>query len=522
MDTSTPYVRSIARWFVKAVGRAAYNKKFRVPYVIFSLLVLFGTTLLWAALGARLHQGNADQLSDPYLFANLHTFHGAQFPGAHTFLLKWPIFWLLAATGITSTSLLIATVSVVLVAVGTLALVLYKIDRRPLVFGTLALGLSLVLLLVPAQPSDGALLPANMAMLTTRNMEYAVYLLALALLAKARRFRDWQTPAGILLLALLIASDKLFLGLSLGGALLMLVVYAATRVWALLAFAVRWIAGSVVAALLSAVILAVISAEHFTHIVGGGSSSGPYSFVSDAQNLVLGFVYSLLGVFTNLGANPAYGNSQLRKLPGELAHGFWSPYGPAYALAAVVACYVLLLVWRVAWRTPRKERYAKVPAANLLALALIWSTVAAFGLFVATKHYYPVDSRYLTVGLFALAVAAAVEMRQYAFSHPERLLLAASALVAGVVLAAFASVHVYNRQRTALSDINTRDTHIAQLLEQHKVDTLVGNYWRVLPIKLAMRGRIIPCRYPAARRLPAASLAPPGSLTCARPDSHTS
>src|SRR3954471_18427487 len=62
-------------------------------YLLASLLVLAASTAFWAVLSAHVEIGNADQLSDPYLFSNAATFHGAIFPSTHTFLLKWPIFW---------------------------------------------------------------------------------------------------------------------------------------------------------------------------------------------------------------------------------------------------------------------------------------------------------------------------------------------------------------------------------------------------------------------------------------------
>jgi len=480
--------RKLWRGTQKVLTSAAHFREFRVAYAMFAVLVLFATTLLWALLGARLQSHNADQLSDPYLFSSLRTFHGAAFPGAHTMLLKWPVFWLVSVFGVTSLHLLVATTAIVVVTVGTLVAVLYKIDRRPLTFGTICLGLSLALLLVPAQPYAGGLLPVNMAMLTTRNIEYAVYLAVLILLARAARIKTWSFAVATLLLALLVASDKLFLSLSLGGALLALVVYAGLRAWKFVTFAVHWLIGSLLAAVAAAAILAGISAAHITHIVSGTATS-PYNLVSGAQNVILGVAYSILGLFTNAGANPVYDNLVLRQLPHSLERRLWSLSGPAYIVASLALLYALLLAWRIAWQTPRSKPRAAPSTATLLALGLIWSTVAAYGVFIVTKHYYAVDARYLTIGLFALTISVSVGLRRTS-ERPAALLLIACVLIAAITVAASTSMHISDRQTAALSGINNRDARITAVLQQHKVKLLVGDYWRVLPVKLAMQGTV--------------------------------
>ncbi len=479
--------RKLWRGTQKVLVRAAHFREFRVAYAMFAVLVLLATTVLWALLGARLQSHNADQLSDPYLLSNLKTFHGAAFPGAHTMLLKWPVFWLIGVFGVTSFHLLVATVMVVIVTIATLVVVLYKIDRRPLTFGTICLGLSLALLLVPAQPYAGGLLPVNMAMLTTRNLEYAVYLAALVMFARAQRLRTWSFVAATALLTVLVASDKLFLSLSLGGALLALLMYAGLRAWKFATFAVYWLIGSLVAAAGAAVILASLSATHITHIVNSNSAS-PYSLVSGAQNIALGIAYSILGLFTNAGANPVYDNLVLRQLPHNLERRLWSLSGPAYVVAAVTLLYAVLLAWRIAWRRPQKKPRVTPSVASLLALGLIWSTVAAYGVFIVTNHYYAVDARYLTVGLFALAVGVSVELRRCLVERPVVLLSIGCVLATAIVIAAATSIRISDHQTAALSSIDKRNTHVATVLRQHKVKLLVGDYWRVLPIKLAMRG----------------------------------
>lgn len=483
------FCTKVWRSFVRLLGHAAKNKGFRYTYAIFAVLVFFASAVFWAVLGARLQINNADQLSDPYLFSSWNVFHGATFPGSHTFLLKWPIFVLLHFVGVTPTSLMYATIGVVVATLAVLLFILYKIDRRPLVFGTVCLGLSLALLLVPAQPYASGLLPVNMAMLTTRNLEYAFYLGALVLFARANKLRSRSFMVGVVLLAILIASDKLFLSLSAGGALLALIAYALFSNWGLSAYVVRWLVGSILAGILAVALLFVISATHLAHLTSATTAT-PYGAAHSGTDVVLGVSYAVLGFFTNLGANPAYDNKILAELPATLSKHIWSVGTLAYLTALILAIYALVWAWRLVWPSLKASPLrAKPPVANLLALSLIWSTVAAFGVFVATKHYYAVDARYLTIGFFALAVTVSTGLRKVRWRWPEDLLLIACPLLAAIVLAVFTNLHIDTQQTHALDTIKDRDNTIAATLKRHKVDVLVGDYWRVMPIKLAMGSR---------------------------------
>lgn len=488
---ATPFVlfaRKSWRKFVRMLGRAAKNIVFRRSYAVFGLLVLLGTTILWAWLGAKLQAHNADQLSDPYLFSSWKTFQGANFPGSHTFLLKWPIFWLVALYGVSQTSLLVATIGVVVATVAILAYILYRIDRRPLVFGTVCIGLSLALLLIPAQPYAGGLLPVNMAMLTTRNLEYALYLAALVFFVRARRMRDWRFVLACTLLAVLIASDKLFLSLSAGGAVLALFVYVLLSNWGMATFAVRWLAGSVLAAGASLGILGVITALHLTHLTNSVAAT-PYGVIHSSKTVTLGAAYTILGLFTNVGSNPVYDNRVLAELPGQLAHRMWSFTGLAYLLTFTLFLYALVLAWLVLWPSLcSAPRRTKLPTANVLAWALVFSTVAACGVFIVTNHYFAVDARYLAISLFALVVSLSVWLRTQSWQWPEDLLLIACTLLIAIGIAVPSAIHTYTTQTHAYDVLSIRNSRIADTLKQHKVDVLVGDYWRVLPIKQVSGG----------------------------------
>jgi hypothetical protein len=143
------------------LGRLVDSPRFARAFVVISLTVLALTTVFWTVLSARLHQFNSDQLVDAYLFESWQTFNSAVFPGAHTFLLKWPIFALMQLFGHGPEVFMAATIAIVLATIAALVYILYRIDRRPYVFGLLCLALASILLLIPTQPYPGALLPVN-------------------------------------------------------------------------------------------------------------------------------------------------------------------------------------------------------------------------------------------------------------------------------------------------------------------------------------------------------------------------
>lgn len=459
-------------------------KGFRYGYAIGALVVLVVSTILWAILGARIHGLNADQLVDPYLFSSADTFQGASFPGAHSFLFKWPIFWLVALFGVSSASLMAATVAAVLVTVLALAFMLYKIDRRPLVFGTICLFLALMLLMVPAQPYPGALLPVNMAMLTTRNLEYILYIASMLFVIRAGRVRNWYSLAAVGCLALLIASDKLFATLGLGSALLLIVVYLLVHNWRMARLGVRWLVTVLAATVFSTLLLAGLQLAGVTNFVSG-SNLNPYGFTNTPQDGVLGVIYGALGFLTNFGANPAYAANVLRDIPGHLSRELSSMAGVAYCLAFAAVIFGLIHVWRVVRPTLKTSlnKKAKPVVATELSLLLIASTIAAAVIFVATKHYYAVDARYLTIAVFAVFIATATSLRTKVV-RPEVLALCGALALLGIGLAVVSAGRAYTQSTAALSDLKHRSGIIAQALEHHKITVLAGDYWRVLPAKV--------------------------------------
>ena len=328
------YKKFRSRPYVKRMRKYASKPAVARTYLWASLAVLFATTLLWSVLGAKLQQVNADQLVNARLFSDWQTFHGAVFPDQHSFLIKWPLFYLVRLFGFTPAAYIGVTVASVLATVGAFVFVLSRIERRPLVLGSLCLALASVLLLVPAQSYDGALLPVNMAMLATRNLEYIAYVASLVLLIRAPRIRSRQFYGAAALLGLLIASDRLFLSVSAGGAVLAMACYGLRRRWSFVSLSARLLLLGVAAGAVAVGVTGLITHTHLTHVAG--NQAGPYGLAHSVKSIGLGIIFAVGGVLTNFGANPAYGATTFRTIPSMAWHHLAGPAGFTYFINFIV------------------------------------------------------------------------------------------------------------------------------------------------------------------------------------------
>jgi LmbE family N-acetylglucosaminyl deacetylase len=475
-----------------SVKRLFETQWFSNGYVLFALAVLLGSTIFWSLLSARVHSGNADQLVNPYLFDSKSIMRGAMLPGQHTFLLKWPVFYLTKLFGETTASYETVTAGLGLITVSSLAYILHRIDPRPYVKGTLFLALASVLLVIPAQPYPGGLLPVNMAMIATRNIEYILYIAAAWAIVRARRIISPAWFLGCAGLIILIASDKLFLSLSISAALAACVVYVFRQRLALATLSARWFITTLVAAIGSLILLGVINALHIVHIIGQGN--GPYGVINSVSQLVHGIIGAASGLLTNFGANPAGNTISLKAAPTEVLHHLVSLGGPIIIINAMLllgglaASFHLLITSLKMY--PNKKKY-DFSDTQKLSLLLIWTSLAAYGAFVGTNHFYPVDARYLSIGMFALFITIANFTRSLQWEG-KRLALIGGLLITGMALAVPSVLNSYHNEKNASSVADQRNYRIAQAISSHKVSVLVGDYWRVVPIKqLAKNGTTI-------------------------------
>jgi LmbE family N-acetylglucosaminyl deacetylase len=203
-----------------------------------------------------------------------------------------------------------------------------------------------------------------------------------------------------------------------------------------------------------------------------------------------------------MGANPAFDIQNLKQIPHQaLTH--LESYGLVpFAVNMLVAAggvYAAACIVRRSFAPAvlSEKADAKADAANTaapagfaadtpsrLSLMMIGTTIVAAAVFVASNHYYAVDARYLAVALFALFICLATLVRTQRWPA-RRLLLAGGVITVALVLGSMVAVRSYAAERDALKSVNTRDALIGKVLAQHQVSLLVGDYWRVIPSRLA-------------------------------------
>ena len=461
---------------IKTPGFAKY-------YFISSVVVLGLSTLLWAIVGSIIQFSNADQLANASLLKDTATYNGALFPDQHTFLLKLPFFLLIQLLHANAFAYSFVTVLLVLITVASLAYLLFRIERRPLFVGTIFLMLAACLMLIPAEPYAGALLPSNFAMITTRNIEYIVFIAALIGIIRAKQYKSWYFVGACLLLIILIASDKLFLSLSIGGALLATLTYVIAKRRNLMWLSIRWLVTSIIGGIGATILLwavNVIGFIHTSHSIG----AGPYSIVHSVKDLVLGIVYGIAGIFTNFGANPAYDARIALDIPQQFILGLFKPGGIGFLVTIAITIYVLVVIYKLFIKsitTTMVVRKNNLQHPLKLSLLLIWTTIVAVGVFAASNHYYPVDSRYETIVLFAGFVSLATYIHKRKVNLRVLVTFGGICLLTIIVGIAFVLSTVSSHTK-ATADTSTQNTLISQILKDHPVDTLVGDYWRVLPV----------------------------------------
>lgn len=456
-------------------------------FMLGSLLVLAITSLIWSYYSARLHMHNADQLVSPYLFESGATFRGAVFPTSHTFLLKWPLFWVVAQLHFTTSAFVGVTMfSVLITLIALMLLVYYVSHKNRALVGLIALSLSALLLYIPIQPYAGALLPVNMGMLTTRNIEYIWFIGAIALFVASKSWASWQRWAGLGLLAVLIASDRLFVALALGAAGITM---AAQIVRALkhrkrVLEIVRlsegsWLLWSVIGVVAGIVLTQLLGSLQLTHFSSNAGRSSPYALVDNLPQLIKGVVFAALSLTTNFGANPLYDIATVHDLRQVGAARLASGNTVGYFTNGLLLILTVIMAVQICRAWLRNKQH--IPRLSLI-VYLIASAVVSVGIFAVSDHYFPVDARYIAVTTFIGPLIAAFYLRRQTFAPDSiRLFAIITVSVTGLGLAAFNQN--YHRGVEAQRTMVDRNRTVAEVLKSHPVDTVLGDYWRVVPLK---------------------------------------
>ena len=480
----TTRIALLWRKLLKKEVRLTHARRFSVIYCFIAIGILTITTIYWSLIGASIQSSNADQLANTFLLQDTKTLSGALFPSQHSFFLKIPLFWLINLYGASSTAFIIATVLLSLLTVGGFAFIIWRIERRPLVLGTILLALAAVLLYIPAQSYPGSLLPANFAMLTTRNIEYILFIGALILFLKAKRLRSVPFVLGCIAITLLCASDKLFVSLGFSTAIISGVLFLLYKRRAYLPIATRILAGMIVGYAGAAFTLFILT--RFGIHFDSTSGIGPYGIVRSPKDFIIAIVYGILGILTNLGANPAYDETVIKNIPSHVLSNLISPIGLGYVITlciAFIAIRAIILSSVQVLNVAKTRQKVTVKWQLLLPFILMATSIGAFVVFISSNHYYPADSRYLAIIIFTgfIAVASRYQKSQL---KPYRLIRFGLVSIIAIGLGIAFQVQNHSFQDTAMRETSRRNAIVASALKSHPVETLVGNYWRVLPIRL--------------------------------------
>ncbi|HZP55173.1 MAG TPA: PIG-L family deacetylase, partial [Candidatus Saccharimonadales bacterium] len=274
--------------------------------------------------------------------------------------------------------------------------------------------------------------------------------------------------------------------LSLVGALMALTVYALAKGWNLVTVSVNWLVASVAAAISSIGLLSILNLARITHIVNTPGAS-PYGLVLNVHDLVLGVFYSLMGLLTNLGANPAFDANVVRDAP----HLAWARLSGVGGISFLINLVVLLFGIFAASQIIRRslahnrKKTVKLDPASRLSLTLIWTSLAAILIFILTNHYYAVDARYLGIVLFTLFVSLATYSRKRKW-NVGTLAIINIVLLVSIGLGSAQALNTYHYDKKALDPISARNSLVIGALMHHHVNSLVGDYWRVIPTSQLM------------------------------------
>ena len=375
--------------------------------------------------------------------ANFQTFHHAILSSQQTFILKWPVYLVISLLGSSSSGLIGGTIFIVLLTVGLFVGILSQIEKRPLFLGTIILGLASVLMIIPAEPKVGVLIPVNMAMLAARNIEYLAFIYALINLIKSPHTQSKRFWLSVGLMTLVVASDKFFLIISGLGAILAMIYYGLRNKSIQDNLVTKWLLVTIGSFFGSLILFWLINITKLTTIIG--QTVGSYSSNITAHKFASALHYMISSVLTNLGANPkllGFTSSPLSNVKASPGTSIVS-----YILNFVILAlgiFVIFLGVKNSHNNVSKQKSGDKNSRYVyrrLGIIISWTTLAALLVFIFTSHNLMLNASYLTILLFAVFVSIS---NYYVRKNlqPEYLVIIGTVLLIGMLL----SIVPLNRQ----------------------------------------------------------------------------
>ena len=229
-----------------------------------------------------------------------------------------------------------------------------------------------------------------------------------------------------------------------------------------------------------------MSASGFVTIADGGTVS-PYAVETHPITIVKGTAYALLGALTNFGAQPIDDMAVIGKGASAIFHEVVQPSLLAHTVNFFLCATATAAVWKLLRKKP-----AKLDRQTELLVYTIGAALGAVGLFILTKHYYVVDARYLTIVFFALFIALCIGISRRNIS-PHVTVIAFIVLLFSIATGAVTTSRTTSASLAAGQQFQGRNVTVARVMKDQHISTLVGDYWRVVPIKnLSTHTTIIP------------------------------
>lgn len=457
-----------------------YRKNKILPYakgllLLLSLIILLISVVYVGHESAVIQSNNNDQLVVGYLFENNNTFKQAVFPSTHTFLIKWPLFALSAMYGNSLYTYQVMTIGLFLVTIFGFVLIIYYLCRDKVITSVASLALASILLLVPSQPSDAVLLVVNMAMITTRNIEFLVFFAIIYLFLKGRGFKSYSFLLASVLIILLEASDNYFLML-FGLATLLDLLYTLWKTRQKISIKqLQPLVLAFIGSIGSAILLFGLNATHLG-IIDKASSVSPYSIVNSVSSTLPAIAGAIQGTLVNFGADIFGKPVNLHLLP--------------YLFNGLLLIVGIVSVRYVYFKLPEISEDSPLLMRRQFGYWLVLSTIAAYIMYVISQHDFQFDSRYLTITLFTGVTAMVLAIQEISVAIRRKLLtfIAVGILVTLPLTFITARSRLNETISANYMILGNRTSRVADILRSDKITILAGDYWFVGAVKAKYPG----------------------------------
>ncbi len=372
---------------------------------------------------ARVQSFNNDSVITNLMVANPSTINHAIFLEDHSFMMKWPPLILGAYLLSPFQTYLLSTIMFYVVTVIGFYVTIYVITKKNTKLTiVLSMMITSTLSLVPVQAGDH-LLPANMAMISTRNAEILLflwYLIALAQWATGRR-RGYAVLAGALLFIIGI-SDTLFLYIALlsGGIVSTGTIIKTKRFAILLPIHMFWWMALVitVTVVMVKLLLSAVGLMSFYKMgITGATRDSLFAYVEAFFGTVQASMESFgAGVFNMqldgklllsglAAALFAYGSYRLVRLVGKFTHSIERKPRELFVYILAVATLANVAIYAMFAPEPLRDiRFlCLVPIGIVVSIAYAWSERTDIQKLIE-KHYIVIILLLLGVIISSVAV----------------------------------------------------------------------------------------------------------------------